>query len=551
MRAFAIACLLSSALLGAQDTELPEFDYETARAHEIPPHRRIIPMKAGQLFSDQINLRVVVSPSGDVIDIKASGQPSGLKLWPQIVEEVRAWKFKPFEQNGEAVAALVQEYVDFAPPERFPERLVMPPPVREDSDITITLQRTACFGSCPSYTVTLSTGGIVFDADRYVVAPGKHTAPVARGEVRSLAKRFVEAQFYSMDAEYRMGVTDSPTYILTITIDGRSKKVVDYVGRGAGMPGVISDLENEVDKLAKTGRWIAGSNDVVDALRAERFDFHTYDAQVMLKDAASRGRASTVVELLKAGVPLEPLPPTPRPAGVHFGMQPDSVGWLESASAYPSVLETLIAAGASKRDQAEKNAALLRAVRFGNASSIRLLVAYGADVNFDLPTTNNQTCGSVLICATELSNPETVREILRYHPQLDKRDSKGRTALLAAVESRSNGKDPARVEVLRLLAEAGADVNVRDKNGNTPLHKTPLTDVAEELMRLGADVNARNNAGETPIFTTMDEHAIPLLIAHGADVTILNDAGETLMEAARHRAPNLQTALWKALAKQK
>ena len=37
------------------------------------------------------------------------------------------------------------------------------PFVRQDSKVTITLERTGCFGSCPSYVVTVSTDGIVFD----------------------------------------------------------------------------------------------------------------------------------------------------------------------------------------------------------------------------------------------------------------------------------------------------------------------------------------------------------------------------------------------------
>jgi len=54
-----------------------------------------------------------------------------------------------------------------------------------------------------------------------------------------------------------------------------------------------------------------------------------------------------------------------------------------------------------------------------------------------------------------------------------------------------------------LVQRGGADVNVRDHDGNTPLHETFLTDVEEELLKPGANVNARNNDGETPIFTTV------------------------------------------------
>ena len=100
----------------------------------------------------------------------------------------------------------------------------------------------------------------------------------------------------------------------------------------------------------------------------------------------------------------------------------------------------------------------------------------------------------------------------------------------------------------RLLAQAGANVNARDKDGNTPLHETFLTDVEEELLKLGANVNARNNDGETPIFTTVDDDAIPLFIAHGADLTIRNNKGQTVVEAAADQGPLRQDALLKAIA---
>jgi len=48
------------------------------------------------------------------------------------------------------------------------------------------------------------------------------------------------------------------------------------------------------------------------------------------------------------------------------------------------------------------------------------------------------------------------------------------------------------LECVRLLAQAGANVNAHDNEGNTPLHETFLSDVEEELLKLGEDVNARN-----------------------------------------------------------
>ncbi len=136
---------------------------------------------------------------------------------------------------------------------------VAPPPIRPDSQITIVLKRGACYGSCPVYDVSITTRTITFDGHHCVAALGKHTAPVEKQKVRELAKKFVADDFYSMDARYVASITDSPAYRLSIAIDGKTKEVTDYVGLSAGMPRVIEELENDVDALAQTKRWIGQS----------------------------------------------------------------------------------------------------------------------------------------------------------------------------------------------------------------------------------------------------------------------------------------------------
>ncbi|HEX6493970.1 MAG TPA: DUF6438 domain-containing protein [Acidobacteriaceae bacterium] len=556
------ACLLASISLRASEKKqptYPSFDYDAAVAHEVKPHRRTIPFE-GILSGGfhQLRLSLIVSPTGDVLHAEASGDGEARDVWPKLQEEVNQWKFTPFEEGGKAVTAEVEEYLDLVPPERLPAKHVAAPVLRPDSKIAITLERTGCFGTCPGYIVSVGTEGIVFDGKYYVVASGKHTDTVNADEVRDLAKRFIAADFYSMDDSYRANVTDSPTYILSIEIDGRAKRMEDYVGSWVGMPAVITELENEVDMLAHTDRWIGGSDGLVAALQAEHFNFHTSDAQEMVKECASRGQIATVRDLLEAGVPLRQMP-APKSANLSATVS-FPVGWLTAGSSHPDVLRLLIDAGASESDQNDKDLALAGAAVSGQVEAARALIAYGANPNVDLTKLTvtesaggmrmqGPGAGSVLIEAAGSGNPEMVREILRYGPKLESRDRVGKTAIFAAADDRDSDKDGARVECVRMLAGAGADVNARDNNGNTPLHETFLTDVEEELLKLGADVNARNNDGETPIFTTVDDDAIPLFIEHGADLTIRNNKGQTVVEAAQGKGPLRQEALRKAIQK--
>ncbi|HTF67831.1 MAG TPA: ankyrin repeat domain-containing protein [Edaphobacter sp.] len=560
VRVILLAPLLSSISLLAQNQRSashPSFNYQEASPHEIAPHRRTIPTDGVRLGFNQLRLTLTVSPTGDVISANADGEAELLKLWPRLQNEVYQWKFTPFEKNGKPVTAEVEEYIDLVPPERRPKVHVPPPALKPDSKIAITLQRSGCFGSCPSYSVTISTEGIVFDGRSSVVANGTHTDKIDRDNIRALAKKIIASDFYSMDPEYAASVTDMPSFSLSITIDGHSRQVTDYVGQWVGMPAVINELEDEVDVLARTKRWIEGADGLVEVLRAEKFNFQTFEAQTMLEAAAGNGQTATVRQLLEAGVPLKPLP-APKAKKAYSSIPFEHVGWLNAASSHPETLQVFIDASASKDDQQDKDLALAGAANTGNLQAVQASIAYGANPNADLGkliiaqtsggmTMESQGAGSVLIYAAKSGKPDVVREILKYNPRIEAKDREGKTALFAAGEFRTGDEDGERVECVSLLAKAGANVNARDNNGNTPLHETFLTDVEEELLKLGANVNARNQEGETPIFTTVDNDAIPLFLKYGADLSIRNNQGKTILEAAANKGPTFTEALRKAM----
>jgi hypothetical protein len=477
----ALLCLLPGSWLLAsegQKPSYPSFDYVTARDHEIKPHRRTIPVDGMREGSTQLGLTLTISSTGDVMHAEASNDDDGVKFWSRVEGEVYQWKFTPFEIGGKAVTAEVQELIELVPPGRLPKTHVRPPAITKNSKVAITLHRGGCDGTCDFHTVTVSNDGIVFEGV-HGVADGRHTDKIDSGAVLTLAKRFVAADFYSMEDQYR----GAPLFrsSLSITIDGHTKSVCDCYGQWVGMPAVILELEDEVDALARTKRWTDGGDGLVAALRAERFDFASYDAQLILENVAVDGQTATARELLAAGVPVKPLP-APKidnPDGGPF----EGVRLLTAASGHPDMLQIFLDLGVSKDDQKEKDRALDGAASAGKLQAVRALIAYGANPNVDFIKLWNTSggadvaievegAGSVLISAARSGNPEVVKEILRYGPNLEAREQNGKTALFVAGEPTRSEGDGERAECVRMLAKAGASVDARDKDGNTLLHKT-------------------------------------------------------------------------------
>lgn len=121
----------------------------------------------------------------------------------------------------------------------------------------ISLQRTVCFGFCPAYTIRISgDGAVTYNGERFVNVTGERTSTIPRANVERLLQRFDEINFMQLRDEYRAQVTDLPTYTVTLTRNGVTKRVVDYGGVSAGMPSSVRDLQDEIDRVANTAQWV-------------------------------------------------------------------------------------------------------------------------------------------------------------------------------------------------------------------------------------------------------------------------------------------------------
>jgi ankyrin repeat protein len=561
-------CSLCS--VNAAQTSLPSFRWDMVRKHELLPHPIYFVGKSAtnQFPMASLPLKLTVSPAGEVTAVEFDQSPHSPMPdpksydWQAIRRTVLRWKFVPFTVKDKPVTASIEESVYLVGPRRKPSEHVIPPVIKPDSNISITLKRTQCYGPCPAYTLRIDAHTIRYEGTYATVVEGVHYENADPAKVRQLAQRFLDANFYSLDDEYALAVTDLPSYIVSISIDGRAKSVTDYRGVNVGMPLVVLELEDAVDMLARSDRWVLGRQGLVQSLKSEGYDFHTTDAQSVLKRAIVGNQAKTAEELLQAGVPLEVLPGAQPPAEPLISFDPSRPRWLYSASYAAEVMPVLLRTRASEHDQEDKDSALQNAAQLGDLDMVQELIRYGANPKATFEVTRPkgnlrgqplEIGGSVLISAAASGNPAVVREILQYHPDLEAKDSQGRTAVFRAAHGHpGQGRESLdRVECLKVLAAASANPNARDNLGDTTMWETAADDVREELLKMGLDINAENNEGETVLFGLSDVNAVPFFAQNGLDLSVRNHHGEDAIQSYQHRRfnfPQMQVAIEKAFA---
>ncbi|HKY06948.1 MAG TPA: ankyrin repeat domain-containing protein, partial [Candidatus Binatia bacterium] len=75
--------------------------------------------------------------------------------------------------------------------------------------------------------------------------------------------------------------------------------------------------------------------------------------------------------------------------------------------------------------------------------------------------------GTALIAAAHLGHAEIVRALIRAGAPLDHVNNLGWTALIEAIVLGDGG--PRHIDTLKALIDAGANVNLPDRNGHSPL----------------------------------------------------------------------------------
>ena len=123
------------------------------------------------------------------------------------------------------------------------------------SDLVITLERTACRGTCPMYKLIIEGNGtVIYEGQDFVQVIGKETASLSSEQIQQLVTAFEQAKFSTLTDYIDQDTTDSPSVITSITLNGKTKTVNHYYGDNSA-PQQLFDLESKIDEITNSKQW--------------------------------------------------------------------------------------------------------------------------------------------------------------------------------------------------------------------------------------------------------------------------------------------------------
>lgn len=266
---------------------------------------------------------------------------------------------------------------------------------------------------------------------------------------------------------------------------------------------------------------------------------------------AAAGNHMVVVRLLRA-------------KGVGAGKRASELLPIVAKRGYIDAAKTLIDLGA-KTDPGERTA-LHEATFEGHKDMVELLISRGADVNAGSWTPlhitgerNRMDRMDIARCLIAVGadleagdwtplmeaayyQKDIARLLISEGADVNAKTNDGWTVLAGAV-------DGDRLDIAELLLDSGAKPNVKGEN-KSALHLSAWyqPNFIELLVAKGADVNVKDNNGWTPLHYS-GRRSMDLLIAKGADVNARTNQGETILHlsATRGNKDKVQFVLGKGV----
>lgn len=132
---------------------------------------------------------------------------------------------------------------------------------RDMGSVTVQLSRGPCYGSCPSYTITIHGDGLVeYIGGRHVKVQGPQTGVVSHEQVINILASLDRAEFWSLEDRAFAWCFDSDSVSVSVSIDGETKRVVSdggCTGAKSGLQARFVQSAAEIDSILGSDKWVS------------------------------------------------------------------------------------------------------------------------------------------------------------------------------------------------------------------------------------------------------------------------------------------------------
>ena len=131
-------------------------------------------------------------------------------------------------------------------------------------EVTIQLEKTGCFGTCPVYIMSIySDRSVLFEGKANTLIEGTQRDTLSHEKYDQIVSMFENEKFADLDTAYIEAIVDAPFTYLSFRQKGNLKKVAV---RGYA-PDSFKKLVDRMEGIAQDARWLPNSPEYRDSIK--------------------------------------------------------------------------------------------------------------------------------------------------------------------------------------------------------------------------------------------------------------------------------------------
>ena len=160
---------------------------------------------------------------------------------------------KATKQQTETVPDPEPVYSEQTPNPEQPIKISIPKlHIPENDSLFASIERTPCYGRCPTYKISIyKSGYVIYEGIRFVDRLGTYSTHISEKQIKAIISKAGEIGYFDLNEIYDSPVTDLPSTITYLSVKGQKKTIKNRV-RG---PETLKEYEKYFDALFEDAEW--------------------------------------------------------------------------------------------------------------------------------------------------------------------------------------------------------------------------------------------------------------------------------------------------------